>query len=175
MRAVFLLLALPLLTAAPAAAESQAHKPAAVKAEGAKKLDSFDDWTAATNSEAGEKVCYAFTRASHSAPAIPGRGAVVLTVTQRPSGRDAVAVTAGFAYAANAAVTVQVDQSGLDFYTAGRSAFAREGHAAVAAFARGKQALARSPAPKGVTAVDTFSLKGFSRAYEAINKACPPK
>ena len=100
---------------------------------------------------------------------------MVLTVTQRPSGRDAVAISAGFAYAANAAVTVQVDQTALEFYTAGRSAFARDGHAAAAAFGRGSKVTARSPGPRNTTVVDTFSLKGFGRAYEAINKACPPK
>jgi hypothetical protein len=175
MRAVFFLLALPLLATAPAWAQS--HKPAAVpaKADAAKKINSFDDWTAATHTEAGQTVCYAFVRASHSAPAIAGRGEVVLTVTQRPSGRDAVAISAGFAYPANASVAVQVDQTALDFYVAGRSAFARDGHAAAIALGHGKQVTARSPGPRKAVVTDTFSLKGFGHAYEAINKACPPK
>ena len=102
-----------------------------------------------------------------------GRGAVVLTVTERSSGRDAVAIEAGFSYAANAAVTVQVDQAGLEFYTSGRNAFARDGKAAASAFGKGSRAIARSPGPKEVT--DTFSLKGFGAAYAAIVKACPAK
>jgi hypothetical protein len=118
-------------------------------------------------------VSYAFTRVQSSTPALPARGAVVLTVTERSSGRDAVAIEAGFAYAPNATVTVQVDQLGLEFYTAGRNAFARDGHAAVAAFSKGARAIARSPTPKEVT--DTFSLKGFGQAYAAIVKACPAK
>ena len=174
MRAVLILLALPLLAAGPAPV--QPHKPAAAaKAEGPKAIGHFDDWIAATNSEAGQPACYAFVRASHSAPALPGRGEVVLTVTQRPSGRDAVAISAGFLYATNATVAVQVDQTALDFYAAGRSAFARDGHAAAAAFGRGKLVTAHSPGPRKTAVVDTFSLKGFGHAYEAINKACPPK
>jgi hypothetical protein len=98
---------------------------------------------------------------------------VILTVTERSSGRDAVAIEAGFSYAANASVTGQVDQTGLEFYTSGRNAFARDGKAAVAAFSRSSRAIARSPAPKEVT--DTFSLKGFGEAYKAIVKACPAK
>jgi hypothetical protein len=70
-------------------------------------------------------------------------------------------------------VTVQVDQTGLEFYTSGRNAFARDGHATVTAFDKGSRAIARSPGPKDVT--DTFSLKGFSQAYAAIAKACPAK
>jgi hypothetical protein len=170
------LLTAALLLALPAAAETKkvvapAHPAAA--AAGPKSIGKFEDWTAATHSESGQTVCYAFTRAQSSAPALPGRGAVVLTVTERSSGRDAVAIEAGFSYAANAAVTVQVDQTGLEFYTSSRNAFARDGKAAVTAFGKGSRAIARSPGPKEVT--DTFSLKGFGAAYAAIVKACPAK
>lgn len=167
-------LSLALLTAMPVAANSK--KPAAAShstAAGPKKIGDFGDWTAATHEEGGQAVCYAFSRAQSSAPALSGRGPVILTVTERASGRDAVAIEAGFTYAPNATVTVQVDQTGLEFYTSGRNAFARDGKAAVAAFGKAGRAIARSPAPKEVT--DTFSLKGFSEAYKAIVKACPAK
>ncbi len=163
----------PARPAAPAAHPAPAAAPA--KPAGPKAIGKFEDWTAATSLEGGQTVCYAFTRAQSSAPALPGRGDVVLTVTERPAGRDAVALSAGFAYAANAAVVLAVETTNLDFYTAQRSAFARDGHAAVVAFLKGKQIAARSPAPKGPPLVDQFSLKGFSAAYAAIAKACPPK
>ena len=172
-----LALTLTPLVALPAAAV-ETKKPAApatahATPSGPKSIGKFEDWTAATHQEAGAPVCYAFTRVQNSAPALTGRGPVVLTVTERTSGRDAVAIEAGFAYAPNATVTVQVDQAGLEFYTSGRDAFARDGKAAVAAFGKGGRAIARSPAPKEVT--DTFSLKGFGQAYAAIVKACPAK
>jgi hypothetical protein len=170
-------LALALLSALPVAAQTKkptapAH-PAAAAPSSPKSIGKFEDWTAATHSESGQTVCYAFTRVQSSLPALPGRGAVVLTATERPSGRDAVAIEAGFAYPPNAIVTLQVDQIGLEFYTSGRNAFARDGKAAVASFQKGSRAIARSPGPKDVT--DTFSLKGFAAAYAAIVKACPPK
>lgn len=163
-------LILALLVALPAAAETKKTAP---PASGPKSIGNFEDWTAATHQEAGQAVCYAFTRVQSSSPALPGRGAVVLTVTERSTGRDAVAIEAGFPYATNATVTVQVDQAGLEFYTSGRNAFARDGKAAVSSFEKGSRAISRSPAPKEVT--DTFSLKGFSAAYAAIVKACPAK
>ena len=82
---------------------------------------------------------------------------------------------AGFTFAPDARVTVQVDQTGLDFYTNQRNAFAKDGKAAVAAFQRGSRAIARSPGVKDAPVTDTFSLKGFGAAYSAITKACPPK
>jgi hypothetical protein len=194
------ILSLPLLTAAmaqPATAPKQqttapkqptaAPKPppapppkkpapvATVKPDGPKLIGKFDDWIAATHAESGVPVCYAFTRAQSSIPPLAGRGRVVLTVTQRPSGRDSVAMESGFNFAQGDTVTVQVEQTGLDFYTDQRAAFARDGHAAVVAFKAGDRAIARSPAPHDATVTDTFGLKGFTAAYDAISKACPAK
>ncbi len=169
--AAIALLAIP--ASAATTPKSGAH-PAA-KAAGPKAIGKFDDWTGATHQEGGTTVCYAFTPAQSSSPAVPGRGQVILTVTQRPTGRDTVAIEAGFAYAANATVTVQVDQAGFEFYTDKRNAFARDGKAAVAAFGKGSRVIARSPGPKEATVTDTFSLKGFGQAYAAIVKACPAK
>lgn len=169
-----------LLSVAGAAMAATPHKPshpaaATPQAGGPKLLAKSEDWTAATHQEGGAMVCYAFARAQTSSPALPGRGPVILTVTERPSGRDAVALEAGFTYAPNATVTLQVDQTGLDFYTDKRNAFARDGKAAVAAMSKGTRAIARSPGPKEVSVTDTFSLRGFTDAYKAIVKACPPK
>lgn len=171
-----------LALATPAAAQTAPHKPPekppvkAVPAAGPKEIGKFEDWIAATHEESGQVVCYAFVRAKTSVPTLPNRGQVVLTVTERPSGRDAVALATGYGYPKGAAVTMQVLTTGLDFYTSGSDAFARDGKAAVAAFQKGEQAISRGPGPKeGQTVVDTFSLKGFSAAYAAINKACPAR
>ena len=151
------------------------HNARRPSAAGPKRIGIWEEWQAATNQEAGQPVCYAFSRPSSSSPALPGRGDVVLTVTERASGRDAVALTAGFAYPANAEMEMSSDGVTLPFYTAGRSAFARDGRAAVALFNRGRQAVARSPGPRGQAVTDNFSLRGFSQAYAAIVRACPPR
>lgn len=171
-----LALSLPVSALAQSRPAHPSAHPAPVRPSSTPKpIGKWDDWQAATHQEGGALVCYAFTRAKASAPALPGRGDVVLTVTQRPSGRDAVAISAGFAYPAGAEAQMQVDAAQLPFYTANRSAFARDGRATVAAFERGRQAVARSPAPRAPSVSDTFSLRGFTPAYAAINKACPPR
>ena len=172
MRAELLLL-LAAVTASPAFAAGPTHTTQSADPNAPKLLGRFEDWTAATHLEGGEVVCYAFTRATNSAPALPGRGDVVMTVAERPTGRDSVAISAGYTYPQGTEVTVQVDQSAVSFYTARRSAFAREGSTAVADFARGRQAVARSSGPRGTPVVDTFSLRGFAQAHQAIARACP--
>ena len=160
--------------AQPRQARSPAPRAAHPAPAAPRAIGTFEDWTAATHQEAGQTVCYAFTRAAVSSPPLQGRGDVVLTVTQRPGGaRDAVAISAGFAYAPNAEVTLQIDGTTLPFYTSQRSAFARDGHAVVGSFERGRQAVAKSPGLRNTVVTDTFNLRGFSPAYAAINKACP--
>src|SRR5689334_21868281 len=58
-------------------------------------IGKFGDWQAATVEQAGQLACYAFTRPIRSTPRLPGRGEVVLTVTERGANRDVVAITAG--------------------------------------------------------------------------------
>ncbi len=172
----FLVPALIIGTAPPLAWSQTKPAPATATDDTAPKLlAKFGDWRTATHLEAGMVVCYAYTTVTASSPPLAGRGQVTLTVTQRPQGpRDAVAVTPGFAYAANATVGTTVDGAAVDFYTAQRSAFARDGKVAVQSFLKGKQVIVRSPSPKGGQVADSFSLKGFGAAYAAINKSCPP-
>ncbi len=160
--------------APPVAAQPKpAAKPAAAPVP--KPIGAFEEWQAATYDEGGQTVCYAFTKARGSSQKISGRGEVILTVTQRVSMRDAVSISAGFEYAANASVDVQSDKGKFEFFTAKRSAFARDGRAVIAALAASKLVTARSPHPQKKDVTDTFAVKGFSKAYDAINKACPPK
>ncbi len=174
-----LLLALSIVAWLPGLAQARAQRaaghatPRPPSANAPKRIGKWEDWQAATHQEAGQIVCYAFARAASSSPALPGRGDVVLTVTERSGGRDAVALSAGFAYGANAEVEMSSEGVTLPFYTAGRSAFARDGRSAVGMFGRGRQAQARSPGPRGQAVTDVFSLRGFTPAYAAITKACP--
>ncbi len=157
MRALSILLIAGLLL--PCAARAQQARP--------QKLGEFRDWIAATYPEGGQKVCYAFTRAS--------RQGVMLTVTHRPGRRDTVTVSAGQAYPRNAEAMAVISGADLPFYTAGSTAAARDGGMVVSAMRSGREMLLRGPAANGRTATsDTFSLSGFTAAYEAISKECPP-
>lgn len=166
------LLASALLGVTPALAAPKHAAPAPATSAGTapKEIGQFKNWIAATHVENGHTNCYAFTRAGNEDPAT-GTGPV-LSVTNRPTGRDQVAISGGPAFPKDATLTVQVDQTGLDFYTAGHDAFARDGKAAAAAFEKGSSAVARVPGPHGTQTL-TFSLDGFTAAHDAMNKACP--
>jgi invasion protein IalB len=171
-RAVLLAALLAVSAAAP-----EAHRPHApvVHAGGAAphRLGRFNDWQAAAHLEGGTPTCYAFTRARRSTPRLPGRGDVVLSVTESRGGRERVAIAAGYAFPAGATASVEVKGERLGFYTAGRSAFARRGAEAIAAFLKGETARASLAAPRNVSVTDEFSLNGFGAALDAVRHTCP--
>ncbi len=178
MRHISLLLAMLLAPLPLAAAEPAAKSPPPpARADTPRSLGNFEAWTAAIHHEGDMLVCYAFTRAHGSSTKIAGRGDVVLSVTERPSGRDAVALSAGYAYPPGAEARLQVDKMSFALYTAQRSAFARDGHAVVAALLKthAREAETHAPAPRHAQVTDQFALRGFAQAYAAISKACPAK
>ena len=171
MRSALMLWALVAMVAVPALAQQRGGAPVPQQQQQPRRLGDFQAWTAAVHQESGQRVCYAFTRATRTDPERTG---VILTVTHRANGRDQVALSAGYTYPRNATVTVAVGQTQLAFFTDGSSAFARDGRAAVAAFRGGTSASARGPRAGGRgTATDSFSLSGFTAAYEAISRECP--
>ena len=133
----------------------------------------FGDWTAATYGTGAAKVCYAFTPAQHSKPALHSRGDVLLTVSERAGVRDEVTVSAGYTYPKAAKVTLKAGSGVVAFYTQGATAFTDNGAGAVAAFRNGASAETVSTGPHGKPVTDDFSLKGFSGAYHQIVSACP--
>jgi hypothetical protein len=175
MRRIFPIAAL-LLPLAAAAAEPAAKRPPD-RADTPRPLGTFEAWTAATHHEADQLVCYAFTRVHGSSAKLAGRGDVILSVTERPSGRDAVALSAGYAYPPSAEARLQVEKASFVLYTSQRSAFARDGHAVVAALLKShaREIQTHAPAPRHMQVTDQFSLRGFAQAYAAITKACPAK
>jgi hypothetical protein len=163
--------ALALAGVIPAFAAPKTAAPAAAPAStGPKEIARSKNWIAATHTESGHPICYAFTRAGNQDPAT-GTGPV-LSVTNRSTARNEVAIGGGPVYPKDASITLQVDQTGLDFYTAGHDAFARDGKATVAAFEHGTTAVARVPGPHGPTTI-SFNLDGFKAAHDAMEKACP--
>lgn len=134
----------------------------------------YGRWTAATYGQGNEKVCYAFTLAQSSTPALQGRGKVMLTVSERQGSRNEVSVTSGYDYPHDAKVDLTVGTTPFSFFTQRNVAFATDGLGAIGAFKIGNSAMVVSSAPNGHDKVtDQFSLAGFSAAYKAITQACP--
>ena len=134
----------------------------------------YGDWIAATYGTGSSKICYAFTKPTHSSPALSHRGMPMLTVSERHGSRDEISVTPGYDYPPKASVTMHAGKSSIPFYVQDNIAFTGHVTDALTAFKRENVATATSSGPRGVkTVTDSFSLRGFTAAYNAIVKACP--
>jgi hypothetical protein len=138
-----------------------------------RRIGDYGHWTAAMQQDRGRKLCYAFTGATRMSHP---RSDVRLMVTRGQHGGDEVALTAGYRYPRHPRVSVTVGRTVLPFEAESTAAFARNGQAAIAAFRRGNEAVARGPRRAGRTGTvtDRFSLRGFTAAYNAIRRECPP-
>jgi invasion protein IalB len=163
------------LAVSPPAAQAQGQSPGQAARAQPTRIGTFQNWIAAHIQEQGQKVCYAFTNPTRSEGGPQNRATVTLTVSHRITGRDQVAVSAGYPYARQAEAALTVGTTEFRSYaTVQSSAFFQNGAQLIGAFRSGREAVVRSPGPPGRGAVtDTFPLAGFSAAYEAISRECP--
>ncbi len=136
-------------------------------------IANFGAWRVAIHGDGAARVCYAYTRANPAA-ALPGRGEVALTVTERPNLRDTIAISTGVVLAVKADVTLNIGTKSAAFYPSGRSVFARDAAVTLPLLLAGADATLTLPKPaKGGDLTDHFSLAGIAQALAAARTACP--
>jgi hypothetical protein len=144
--------------------------PIAALAAGPTSLGVFSDWTSAQIGEGSAHVCYAFTRAIGSAKT---PSAAMIIVSERSTSRDEVVVNATSNYTPGTEVAVQIDrQPPVSFYTAGRSAFARDGRATVIGLQKGSDATATTRAASMATR--NSRSPGSARPMAPSSRHAPP-
>ncbi len=105
------------------------------------------------------------------------RGDIHAMVTHRPSESrvDEVSIQAGYTYQENAAVEVAVGRMKVKLFTQGESAWAvskETDQKLVQAMIKGSTMVVRGISARGNETTDTYSLSGFTKAYQTIKKAC---
>ena len=152
-----------------------------------KPLGKFEKFQAFEYADPAGKVCYltAEPTKSDSQPAGAKRGDVRLTVSHRPAlkARDEISFQAGYPLAGDRRVVATVDQT--KFFEFARSVpaapetrWTRDAdmdRALLAALRAGKEVVIAGASARGTRTTDSFALAGFSRALDAINKACGVK
>jgi invasion associated locus B (IalB) protein len=146
-------------------------------AQKAQFVGSFQDWESYAGSEGKSKVCYAVTQPSKKEGQVAKRGEVYLFVTQRPGDnqRDVVNVKAGYAYKPSSTVNAAIGNQNFGMYVKDDTAWnrtAEDDKSMVRAMIKGASVTVRGTPASGGGTTDTYSLKGFTAAYQAINKAC---
>lgn len=153
------------LLAAPAFAQTPEH------------LGKHRDWDAFTFIEDGNIACYIASRPTKEEGQYSARGDVYLLVTHRTgdSTRDVVSIVTGYTYKEDSVTEAQVGSSTFSLFTVGDTAFSRneqDDQRLVAAMKAGIEMTIRGTSARGTETLDTYSLRGFTAAYNAATGAC---
>jgi hypothetical protein len=148
-------------------------------ATAAKPIGEFDNWQALTYQDGKAETCYVASLPKKSEGHHSKPGETNILVTHWPSQKKygVVSVTAGYDYKKGSKVELEVGSDKFSLFTDGKRAWANDGDDAriVKAFKAGKDAVAHGLTGKGGKTTDSYSLSGFTKAYEAASKACHVK
>ena len=143
----------------------------------AEQVGSFRDWTAFVHQDRDGKLCYIVSEPKNQEGNYTRRGKAAVFVSRLPTDppRLEVNVQPGYAYKQGLPVEVVVD-SGPTFqlFTQGEHAWARDGEdtALIEAMRAGSRMTVRGTSTRDTFSLDTFSLLGFTAAYNAMMDAC---
>ena len=136
----------------------------------------FNEWVAYTYQAGGEKICYIGSQPAKDEGAYADRGDIWTLVTHRSPGlKGVVSVVMGYNFKEGADATVKIGSKTFSLFTQGDTAWTKrpeDDQALVAAMKAGNSMEVRGVSWRGTETKDTYSLSGFTKAYEAITTAC---
>ena len=151
---------------------------ASAKAEQPKVLGEYGDWTAWTYNEGGNLICYMSSTPKKDEGKYTKRGDIYVIITHRPSEKafDEVSFVAGYTFKSGAPLVIKIgNKTFRNTFTEGDKAWMvsnTEDKNVIASMKRGSRMLVEGTASRGTSTKDTYSLKGFTSAYNAISAKC---
>ena len=142
-----------------------------------KVLGTHRDWEGYQLVEKGKKTCYMASQPTKTVGKYKKRGDVVVFITHRPADkeRDIVNFHAGYQFKKDSTVGVTIGRRKFKLFTKGDTAWALtavDEQAMVKSMIKGSRMTVSGTSARGTRTTDTYSLRGFSRIYRRINKAC---
>ena len=147
------------------------------RAQGIERLGDYGDWSSFQFSEDGNLACYMSSEPKKTAGKYKKRGDVLAIVTHRPAEKrlGEVSVIAGYSHKKDSWVEVKIGGQTFQLFTQDDGAWAPDAATdkkLVQAMKKGNRMVVKGTSSRGTLTTDTFSLKGFTKAYGAIGKAC---
>jgi hypothetical protein len=141
-------------------------------------LGSHRDWYVYRYQDGDQTICYMASEPKKQEGNYTRRGNPALLVTRRPAPRvvDEVSVQPGYTYMDGSEVEVEVDRNRrFLLFTRGEHAWTKSENAdreLINAMRRGTDMTVRGTSTRNTFSLDTYSLLGFTAAYEAMVEAC---
>ena len=167
---LILAIALPVLFSPQAFAQSLPGKE-----DGLIKI--FDEWSAFAVKSGSTLVCYIGGEPHKAVGKYKKRGDTFILVTHRPKEKSigVISLKAGYTYKNGSEVEIIVGGFKQRLFTDSGHAWAYDAKAdkaLVRAMKGGSSLIAKGVSSRGTATTDTYSLKGFTAAYQAASKAC---
>ena len=148
--------------------------------EAPRHIGDYGDWAAYTYKENGKNVCYMASTPKKDEGKYTKRGDIYAVVTHRPAEKsfDVVNLVAGYTYKTESKAVVKIGKQAFNLYTDADKAWTltpQDDAKLVAAMKRGERMIVDGVSSRGTKTKDTYSLKGFMRAYKAISAKCGKK
>jgi hypothetical protein len=142
------------------------------------EIGQYDHWGAYWYRDSAGIVCYILSRPTKSKGNYTKRGDVYAIVTHRPALKqtNVVSFLAGYRFKENSDVQVKLDgKNSHNLFTHQETAWARTSKtdsAIVSQMKAGAKMLVSGRSWRGTLTTDTYSLIGFTKAYNAISQKC---
>ncbi len=140
-------------------------------------LGTYRDWNVYAFTENGEKICYMASEPKKQEGNYTRRDNPAVLVTRRPGPKvvDEVSVQPGYSYLDGSEVEVAIASNKFMLFTRGEHAWTKSedaDKALITAMKRGTDMTVRGTSIKDTYSLDTYSLLGFTAAYDAMIDAC---
>jgi hypothetical protein len=139
-------------------------------------IGSFGDWQALTFEEDGKSGCYVIAEPARKEGNYTSRGEVYALVTHRPADDklNVFTIIAGYTFQEGSEATLEIGQQKFSLFTQEGMAWASDDDdlKIVDALKKGAGMVVRGVSSRGTDTTDTYSLTGFTRAYNAMTEAC---
>ena len=142
-----------------------------------KELAKFTDWSAFAEGEGKNLACMAVSKPKKSEGDYTKRGDVFAIVTHLPGQKkwNEFSVVAGYNYKTNSNPEILIDQIKFQLFTSGSRAWSfspGDDEKIISSLKKSMKMKVVGTSSRGTITTDTFSLMGFSKAYQKINEAC---
>lgn len=150
----------------------------AAKDPNLENLGTFGEWTAYSYRDEMGRICYIASQPIKSTGKYTKREDVFLMVTHRPAEKsfDVVNTVAGYTYKKGSKPSFNVDNKKTIFLISHEdTAWAKNtitDRQLVEQMKAGSIGVLKGTSKRGTLTTDTFSFKGFSKAYQTITEAC---
>ena len=145
-----------------------------------KELEKFNDWSAYAEGEGKNLACMAVSKPKKAEGNYKRRGEVFAVITHLPGQNkwNEFSIIAGYNFKADSNPEVTIGDAKFQLFTSGSRAwsFSPPDDEKIIKFLKSSMKMkVVGTSTRGTITTDTYSLIGFSKAYQKINEACQKK